>query len=371
VSSAVSVAWQLIRDREGFAQLETRWRALETQWQGGTPFQSFAWCHQWLTHRGKSYTPYVLVRTDHRLIAPFAMTVIGGTRVLRLTGMGDSDYLGLVTSMPPGDAWGAVISELYERKTQWHLLHLQSIKQKADVLSALRQHEGIAVLERDYETCPNLPIRGTWEAYLNQRKKVKYESRRWAKRVKEFGTVTVESVAPPLPPDLMREMIEVEQDSWKWELGTAALKPGEQADFVCAILQDPRMPVRVWCLRTNAKLVAFAVVFEDQESWYYYLPSFRKHCPNAGAHLLSCIVEDAFRQGRGSVDLLQGDHGYKSLWTDEAVGVAEILAAHSLRGRMVLWGYRTRWRASNNDMLRRLRNVLRNVGDRRETNHVA
>jgi CelD/BcsL family acetyltransferase involved in cellulose biosynthesis len=166
-------------------------------------------------------------------------------------------------------------------------------------------------------------------------------------------------------------MTEVEQESWKWESGTAAFRPGAQADFVTAILQDSRMPVRVWCLRANGKLAAFAIVLEDRTGWYYYLPSFRRSCPNAGAHLLSCIVQAAFTQGRAFVDLLQGDHGYKSLWTDQSVGVGEVLAARSLRARMMLLNYVVRWRASKSPILRRLRNVATGAGDRREASHFA
>ena len=344
---------------------------METQWEGGTPFQSFAWCNKWLKFRGKGYTPFILVNIDRNVIAPFATTTVGGVRVLRLIGTGDSDYLGLVTSKSPGEAWRAVIAELHERRDEWHLLHLHSIKQKDDVLAALRQYKDIAVIERDYEKCPNLSTCGTWQAYLGRRKKVKHESRRWAKRVQDFGAVAVDSVALPLSPELVKEMIDVERESWKWELGTAALKPGEQADFICAVLQDPQMPARVWCLRTNAKLAAFAVVLEDKAGWYYYLPSFRSSHPNAGAYLLSCIVEEAFRHGCGFFDLLQGDHGYKSLWTDETVGVAEIVAANSLWGRVMLQGYVARWRASNSPVLQRLRNIVKQVGDRREANRVA
>ena len=371
MSSEMSGSWQLVGDRESFMQLEALWRAVETQSQGGTPFQSFAWCNQWLKYRGKGYAPFILVSSDRRVIAPFAQTVVGRTHVLRLIGTGDSDYLGLVTSMAPREAWCAVIAELQKRKHEWQLLHLHSIRQKGDVLSALRQHKGISVIERDYEKCPNLSISGTWEAYLGRKKKVKYESRRWAKRVKEVGAVTVDSVALPLSSELLNEMIDVERESWKWELGTAALKPGEQADFIGAVLRDPQMPAKVWCLRTDKKLAAFAVVFEDEAGWYYYLPSFRNTCPNAGAHLLSCIVEEAFSSGCRFVDLLQGDHGYKSLWTETTVGVAEILVANSLWGRVMLQGYVARWWAANSVVLQRLRKFLTQVGDRRESNHVA
>jgi CelD/BcsL family acetyltransferase involved in cellulose biosynthesis len=369
--TAGPVNWRVVTDRGGVDRLEDQWRSMETRWQGGTPFQTFAWCSQWLEHRGKRYTPFVLVSSDGAVIAPFATTTVGGVRVLRLIGTGDSDYLGLATSMPASHAWRAVISGLRDRQDAWHLLHLHSIRQKDEVLRALREHADLATLERDYETCPNLSTLGTWDAYLGGRKEIRRESKRWARRVQELGAIVVDSVPPPVAPGLVREMIDVERDSWKWELGTAALKPGEQADFVCAILRDPRMPVKVWCLRANAKLAAFAVVLEDRSGWYYYLPSFRRSCPNAGAHLLACIVQAAFTQGRAFVDLLQGDHGYKSLWTDETVGVSEVLAASSLRGRIMLLGHVVRWRASNSRFLRRLRNVVTRVGDRREASHVA
>lgn len=371
VNSATSEKWRVVKDRNAVAQLEGPWRSLEDRWKGGTPFQSFAWCRQWLKHRAKDHTPFILVSTDQQTIAPFAIAPLGRSRVLRLLGTGDSDYLGLVTAMAPGEAWEAVIAALHERRDEWHLLHLHSIRQKNDVLSALRRYKGLTVIEREYEKCPVLTISETWEAYLGRRKKVRYETRRWAKRVNEAGTVTVEPVLLPLTSELLGEMIEVERESWKWELGTAALKPGKQADFLGALLQDHQMPARVWCLRANGILIAFAVVLEDKTGWYYYLPSFRGSCPNAGAYLLSCIMEEAFRSGRGFVDLLQGDHGYKALWSDENVGVAEIVAADSLWGRILVQGYAARWRAAKSEVLRRFYNIIKTVGDRREANHVA
>jgi CelD/BcsL family acetyltransferase involved in cellulose biosynthesis len=368
--SAGPVNWQVVTDRGELGGLEGQWRSMENRWEGGTPFQSYAWCRLWLEHRGKRYSPFVLVSPDRAVIAPFAATTIAGVRVLRLIGTGDSDYLGLATSLPAGHAWQSVVSELHHRRSAWHVLHLHSIRNKKEVLSALQAHSGIATIDRDYERCPILSTNGTWDAYLDRRTKIRRESKRWAKRVHELGDITVTSASAPLAPELLGEMDDVERESWKWESGTAAFRPGEQADFIRAILSEAEMPARVWCLRANARLAAFAVVLEGRSGWYYYLPSFRRSYPNAGAHLLSGIVQAAFAQGCSFVDLLQGDHGYKSLWTDETVGVAEILAANSLRGRVMLRGYVARWRASNSPVLRRLRNIVKQVGDRRGAKHV-
>src|SRR5688572_30715460 len=69
--TAGTVTWQVVTDRAGLSRLEAKWRSMEGQWQGGTPFQTFAWCSHWLEHRGKHYSPFVMVRPDGAVIAPF------------------------------------------------------------------------------------------------------------------------------------------------------------------------------------------------------------------------------------------------------------------------------------------------------------
>jgi CelD/BcsL family acetyltransferase involved in cellulose biosynthesis len=357
--------WKVIRDRLSFGQLEATWQRLGKESEASTPFQAFSWCRQWLEYRGQGSVPYVLVSDDQTVLAPFIKTVTAGIRVLRLMGTGDSDYLGLVTSKVPTQAWAMVMEELSRRKEEWDLLHFHSIAQPKEVLNALKMCKGMEAITREYESCPYISIRGSWEEYLARRKKVKYESKRWARRLSELGTLSVEVSPTPVNTTLLREMIEVEQSSWKWELGTAALKPGGQADFVQAVLQDPLMPARVWLLRMSGTLMAFAVVFEGKRGWYYYLPSYRKECPNSGAYLLGRIVKEAFRADCTSVDLLQGDHGYKTLWTDEVTDVSELVAAQSFKGKLALRGFQMRWLASKSHTIQRIRNWMLGVGDRR------
>src|SRR5262245_29880878 len=149
--TARPVSWQVVTERGAVSRLEDPWRSMESRWQGGTPFQTFAWCSQWLEHRGKQYSPFILVSSDGAVIAPFATTTVGGMRVLRLIGTGDSDYLGLATSMPAAQAWRTVIAELHDRQGAWDLLHLHSIRQKDEVLSALQGQVSLTTIERDYE----------------------------------------------------------------------------------------------------------------------------------------------------------------------------------------------------------------------------
>lgn len=361
--------WSVVSDDHDIAQLEGIWRCLEKEANSATPFQGFAWCRQWLAHRACGAVPYVLLNEDRGILIPFVRATMSGVRILRFIGTGDSDYLGILSAAERAQAWFPVVDELARRRSEWDVLHLHSIAHSEDVLQALHGCRRMTAIARAYESCPYIAIDGEWNKFLAGRKKVKYELKRWARRLSELGNITTDVIPTPATGSVLGEMVEVEKSSWKWDLGTAALKPGSQAHFITAILQDSTMPARVWLLRLHGTLIAFAVVFEAHRTWYYYLPSYRKEFPNSGAHLLAAIVEEAFRSGCTCVDLLQGDHGYKALWTDETTAVSEIVAAHSFKGRIALNGYRLRWFAASNAALRRLRARVWGVGDRRQGIH--
>jgi CelD/BcsL family acetyltransferase involved in cellulose biosynthesis len=365
----MSEGWQLVSTQAGLARIEAQWDSTELESRGSTPFQSFAWCNHWLAKRASAYSPYVLLDTDNGVIAPFALKVTGALRTLCLIGTGDSDYLGLITKPELRQAWRAVIDELLARRRDWDVLHLHSVREKELIVSVLREHRGLSLIERTYDVCPLLRVSETWDAFLKSRKKLRYETRRWAKRMEETGRLIVQSFATPLSADVFREMVDVERDSWKWESGMSALKSGEQAEFLASVLQDPGMPARVWCLQVNDEMAAFAVVMEGSTGWYYYLPSFRNGFPNAGAYLLSCIVKEAFGNELEFVDLLQGGHGYKTMWSTDTIDVGEVVAGRSVLGKLTTGIYGARWWAAKSQSMTRLRNAVTKVGDRRPNSH--
>jgi len=136
---------------DGFARLEPRWKAIADAGGVQTPYQSFAWLDQWLRHRGSGVEPFVLVVEDGAIIAPLGRLRIGGIRLLRLLGTGDSDYPGLVTSLPLEDAWDSVAQELAQRRTAWDLLHLHSVGEREVIMAALARHIGRHGREREGE----------------------------------------------------------------------------------------------------------------------------------------------------------------------------------------------------------------------------
>ncbi|MGH8437108.1 MAG: hypothetical protein ACRERX_22195, partial [Pseudomonas sp.] len=137
--------------------------AWPAEWGAGavrTPFQSRAWLHHWLQHRGAALQPFFLVVDGGATIAPFGRLRIMNIRVLRLLGSGDSDYTGLITTRDPAAAWDSVVRELARRRHEWDLLHLHSVAERDAISSAVQTHLGRRASERIYELCPALTIEG-------------------------------------------------------------------------------------------------------------------------------------------------------------------------------------------------------------------
>lgn len=305
---------------------------------------------------------------DGATIAPFGRFRIGGVRLLCLLGTGDSDYTGLVTTLRTDEAWDTVAQELARHHSAWDLLHLHCVREREVIIAALKRHIGLGGRERSYEVCPWISTDRSWEDLLRTReKKLRYEIRRWTRRLQDSGSLSVEVAPAPVPEQIIGELEVVERASWKWDRGEATFRPGARRDFLEGVLRDPRMEFRLWLLRVSTQLVAFALVLVAHDQWYYYHTTFRQDYPHAGSYLLACIVEAACASDCKCVDLLRGPNEYKYAWTDHSNTVYEIVCPSNLRGRAAALGYAARWRAAQSALLRRIRSRLWRIGDRRRS----
>jgi CelD/BcsL family acetyltransferase involved in cellulose biosynthesis len=364
------VDYQIIDRADDFHTLAPHWQQLAAAGGVPTPYQSFAWIEQWLLHRRADVEPFVVLLRDgeNETLAPFGRAGTPGLRQLSMLGAPDSDYVGLITTRPLNEAWDAVARVLAERRRSFDLVHLQSVREREPIVSALKRHLPGRGRERAYELCPWIPTDRSWEEVRKSRGNgLRNELKRWDRRIRELGQLEIEHVCPPLTAELVGELEEVERDSWKWEQGESAFRPGSQREFLEALLRDPRADMAVWLMRLSGRLVAYALVLVGKDRWYYYLPSFRKDVPNAGSLLLARIVEAACVGGCAIVDLLRGDHGYKRAWTNRSDIVYEVVWPSTLLGRVATLAYAIRWQAARSQRLRDLRARLRRVGDRRQS----
>ena len=359
--------YRIIDRAEDFRTLAPHWERLGAAGGVRTPYQSFVWLEQWLRHRMVNVEPFIILLHDGETIAPLGRTARAGFRQLRMLGTPDSDYVSLVTTRPLDEAWDAVAHVLAECRRRFDVVHLQSVRERAPIVSALTGHLRGRGRERAYDLCPWIPTDRSWEEVCKSRGNgLRNELKRWDRRMRELGQIETGHLCPPLTEGLVGELEAVERDSWKWERGDSAFRPGSQRDFLVALLRDPRAELVVWLMRLSGRLVAYALVLVGKDRWYYYLPSFRKDVPNAGSLLLAQIVADACVSGCTAVDLLRGDHAYKRVWADRVDTVYEIVWPTTLLGRVATLAYATRWQAARSQRLRDLRARFGRVGDRRQ-----
>jgi CelD/BcsL family acetyltransferase involved in cellulose biosynthesis len=357
---------QLVEPREvSRAAMHARFPTVDCPRGEAGPFQSRAWLRHWVEHRGAGMESFPIVVDGGATVALFGRLRIAGLRVLRLIGSGDSDFNGLISTRGADAAWDSVVVELARRRREWDLLHLHSVAERKAILSALERHLGRPGAARLYEVCPFIRLTGTWAQFVGARRRLRHEVRRWTRRLEEMGPLTLHSVKAPVPQEVLDGIVDIERDSWKWEHGNAAFKPGSQRDFLFAVLRDPDAPARVWTLRVGDRVAAFKIVLEGATRWCFYLAAYRQEFKNAGSALLGRVVEAAHDAGCTSVSLLRGDLHYKYDWANESEDVYEIVCASNALGQLGALAYQARWRAAASPLIRRVHSVVFRAGDRR------
>lgn len=355
-----------IRSYDELVRLRGLWTDLEKIGALRSPYQSFPWIKHWLRYRAPNQDIQVYVLNDGEIIAPFVRVSVGGVSTLRLIGSGDSDYAGIITAIPRDRAWDIVGDILLEHRQDWSLLQLVSVEDRGEIVKALNERNRLPVFCREHDVCPYIPTQCAWKDLLGGRSKdLRKAVGRWERRLLELGEVSIKSLTPPIQLKILPELIDVERDSWKWDLGDACFKEGSQKDFLQAVLFDPEMNLRLWTMTLAGRLVGFAIVLVAEDCWYYYLSSFRKSAPNAGSYMLSKIIQDACDSGCAAVDLLRGPHEYKFAWTGVSNTVYEVVASCDALGMAAANTYRLRWWVAKNETLKMLRNKLIQRGDRR------
>jgi CelD/BcsL family acetyltransferase involved in cellulose biosynthesis len=179
------------------------------------------------------------------------------------------------------------------------------------------------VLVRTLQRSPFVPIRGSFEEYLerlgNKRSK---ELRRHRRQLEELGAVTfaVEDGRDGLD-ELLREGFRVEASGWKGTHGTAIQSRPETLRFYTDIARwaAQRGWLRLGFLRLGEEAIAFELMLEAEGILYDVKPGYdegyRRYSPG---HLLNWgIIEYAFSSGARSYEFLGADEPGKLVWASD------------------------------------------------------
>ena len=206
------------------------------------PFQSRAWLRHWLEYRGAGPESFPIVVDGGATVALFVRVRIAGLRVLRLLGSGDSDFNGLISMRGADAAWDSVVAEWRDAVASGiscTFIPWPNARQSCRHSSGIWAGQGAARL---YEACPFIRLAGLWAQFIGARKRLRGEVRRWTRRLEEMGPLTFRSVKAPVSQEVLDVIGEIERDSWEGEHGNAVFKPGNERDFLFAVLRDVEAP---------------------------------------------------------------------------------------------------------------------------------
>jgi CelD/BcsL family acetyltransferase involved in cellulose biosynthesis len=350
----MSHAMTLMIGEKAFVDVAPLWKRLESE-KDLPPFQTYGWARAWLRHLGEGAEPWILLAGDPvAALLPLVLKRVRGVRVLGLLGEGVSDYLGLLPHDRGAEFAAAIGKRLSQETRRFDLLNFRGFHSTDGVRSELLEALGRPAAQRLYERCPHVDTSGDWKEYLGtRRKKFRANLKRAARRVEAHGEVEVAREAAT--PELFAEMLEVERESWKWEHGTAYLSAPAKYAFMQEVILEGRVRHELWTCRVAGVLAGFAVVFTDDRTRHYYLPSFRSRFTDAGTFLLGEIVRDSFESPFSEFDFLQGDESYKLAWATGEQAVHHLVAAgRGPVGWASLLVLRARWSLARSERLRQL-----------------
>lgn len=352
---------ELFRGAEALGSLRNPWSALEKGRSESLlpPFQTWTWASAWVSCLAAEDEPWLFVMGDPpAAVLPLIRQTRAGLRRVRFLGHGLSDYLGTVPLDVPPDTMHTLGAAIARLSGEFDLLDLQGLYARPPARAALMDGLGLRWAERLYERCPVIETTGEWEQYLATRKKrFRANLRRAEKRVRSQGEVAVRREVASKA--LLSEMFEVERASWKWRHGNAYLFAEERRRFLEMVLLDGSARHEVWTLRLDGCMAAFAIIFTDAATRYYYLPSFRESHPDAGTWLLAEIVRESFSGSVTEFDFLAGDERYKLAWAHRERSVYQVIAAGSTPlGRAAFTAIRLRWALARSKSLQSLRASL-------------
>ncbi len=315
---------QVYTDAGGFAALHQEWNPLLRDSASGTLFLTWEWQSTWWEHLGEGELYLIAVRDGGHLsgIAPLYLTTSDdGLKTLSVVGCRDvSDYLDLIAaSGQEAKVYGALLDWLEsDEAPAWDLADLCNIRSASpthSLLAEMAADRGYQVHTEVEDICPIIPLRATWDDYLNSlSKKQRHEIRRKLRRAEGSGQINWYIVNEEH--DLAAEMeafIELHQKSHvdKDEFMDAQMKGFFHA--AAQVLHEAGW-LQLAFMEVNGEKAATMLNFDYQDSILVYNSGYNPHKYarlSPGIVLLSYCIQWAIELGRSKFDFLRGDEEYK------------------------------------------------------------
>lgn len=292
------------------------WRERRDLFRNAPLFVTPPWLGSWKETLGRDAALCVLV-------AHGAGGVIGYLPLIRHGNVGlfagdpqVCDYFDAVTVPGVEDAaWAAFFRE--GRRAGLDALDLFPVRPDSVLLThgvALCRALGLSVSVEPCDVTVEMPLAGSWEAYLlSLSGKQRHEVRRKMRRLEEAGTVGFRAVSDPGATDGALEVFFRLFQSNR-EDKARFLTPAVKAylETLCRAMSREGM-MRLCFLDVNGTPAASALCFDDGETVSLYNNGYDAAFASVSVGLVNTIytIKDAVERGRRRYEFLRGDEVYK------------------------------------------------------------
>jgi len=334
MADRASFTVETIDDGPSFAKLKSDWGDLLESSASQSLFLTWEWLHTWWKHLAADRQLSILaVRCGGELaaLAPFCVRPPSLSRrrlfpVQEFLGSGNvgSDYLDFIVrrgSEP--EARQAFASCLAGERLMLDWTQLKRGPCFAAGVASILAEKGWRLAETRTNTCPFILLAGkSWESYLaNLGAEHRYNFHRKWKRLNRDYVVQFEQVRTP---EQCREsidlVIKLHNLRWRDRGGSDAFHTQGLVEFHRELSQIAlgRGWLRLYILRLNGKPAASLYGFLYHGTFYFYQSGFDAAYDkySVGLVTMGLAIQRAIEEGAEEFDLLHGDEGYKSHWSN-------------------------------------------------------
>lgn len=348
----------VVRELSHLEALVPEWRELNEKARAGCLFLGPEWLMPWWKHFGGGRALRVIcVRDGHQLVGllPLFLETVryGGVPARRLAFLGDGatgcDYLDLIAD--PGGEMEVLEAALGQLSAlDWDVCDLDGLWRESPTALQLSQRfpagrasGGVVRDGRLRYVCPHIPLRGSWEQYLDGlgRKENLKRREKWLGRQPGVSIVcgrTVEEAVKGCD-----EFLGLHRARWAVDGGSDGLADERHENFHrdAVKLLAGRGWLRMYTLYAARRPVASVYGVVHRGKFLYYQSGFDPAWGNksVGLVLLARTVQDAYAEGLREFDFLRGNEGYKAEWSRGERWTIQLRLWRGVRGRLARAGH--------------------------------
>ncbi len=376
---------KLIENTEDFLKLQGYWNDILKKSYANFPFLTFEWLSSWWKSFGAGKRLFVMTVNENNHeplhgIAPMMLVKSTGFRIIEFIGTGRSDFLDFIIKDKIDDTIKAFFTFLNEYTKRWDVIFLSDILLDGGSIERLRsaaKDAGWYCCSRLYCYSPYLPINNAWPEFLSSKsahfqKSVKNAEKLPQREGMKFHIRQIN--AKELEPQIIQEIVAIEENSWKFDTGVANIHGKSAQIFFSDFLQNfaKKEWLNLWIGYLDDKPAVFIINFDYGEKiWFYNVTSHKEgRRYGLGFALLHHVIRNAFLREKAEYDFMRGMEPYKLRWTSSKRESFQLVFYKKTFRSWIgfLFIFRLRWFLAKYRMLREVRfyfmRHLRNLKNR-------